>query len=665
MTFRTLIRRSLGFYWRSHLGVVIGAAIGSAALVGALVVGDSVKGSLREQALERLGDIDSALLPTHRLVGETLAERLFRLAPLDSGSDYAPLLILPATAVSLESGNRANSIQLIGVNGRFAGFGGELWSRRIEPGTAWLNEALAVQLGIREGQTVIVRANKPSALSEDAPIAPGSTASLSLRLRVASIAPPESLGDLDLVGSGESAFNLFVRLEDLQQAGEVAARVNCILARSASVESRVAVPEPVADLMSEMGIGEPLHTAAHPDSQPVQTQSARLRKAWRFADTQCSVTTVAEALVELSSERVFLDPPVERAAREADTNARPLLTYIANLIRSGTNATPYSMVTAAGPPWTPDDLADDEILLNQWLAEDLQAHRGDAVTLAYYDPESGARLTERTNTFRVHSIVPMNMPWADRTLMPDFPGIEKAESTAEWDTAFPLTYKIRPQDDDYWEQYRGTPKAFITLAAGQRMWANRFGKVTAIRFPVQIDGQSALTPTPSAGERGNRQSAQPAAETGRSQSASTQSEKATQVSSLPAGEDRGKGERTDAFRAALERRILSGLDPAELGLRFEPVRAQALQAAEGAQDFGGLFIGFSLFLIAAALILMALLFQFGLEQRAAEVGTLAGAGLHAQAGAAAASGRRRGVGVHRRVLACSAACSTPRPCCSG
>ena len=38
-------------------------------------------------------------------------------------------------------------------------------------------------------------------------------------------------------------------------------------------------------------------------------------------------------------------------------------------------------------------------------------------------------------------------------------------------------------------------------------------------------------------------------------------------------------------------------------------------------DFGGLFIGFSFFLIAAALLLMALLFQFGLEQRATEIGT--------------------------------------------
>jgi len=78
----------------------------------------------------------------------------------------------------------------------------------------------------------------------------------------------------------------------------------------------------------------------------------------------------------------------------------------------------------------------------------------------------------------------MDLAWADRTLMPNFPGIENAESTQDWDAGFPLIYKIRPKDEEYWKQYRGTPKAFVTLAAGQKMWANRFGNLTAIRFPI-------------------------------------------------------------------------------------------------------------------------------------------------------------------------------------
>ena len=51
----TLVTRSLTFHWRTNLAVLLGVAAASAVLAGALVVGDSVRGSLREIALGRLG----------------------------------------------------------------------------------------------------------------------------------------------------------------------------------------------------------------------------------------------------------------------------------------------------------------------------------------------------------------------------------------------------------------------------------------------------------------------------------------------------------------------------------------------------------------------------------------------------------------------------------
>src|SRR6516164_9127081 len=76
MTFWLLIRRSLRFHARTHLGVVLGAAIGSAALVGALIVGNSVRGSLRERALTRLKTIEFAMSPGDRFFREDLGERM-------------------------------------------------------------------------------------------------------------------------------------------------------------------------------------------------------------------------------------------------------------------------------------------------------------------------------------------------------------------------------------------------------------------------------------------------------------------------------------------------------------------------------------------------------------------------------------------------------------
>src|SRR5207248_8688791 len=188
------------------------------------------------------------------------------------------------------------------------------------------------------------------------------------------------------------------------------------------------------------------------------------------------------------------------------------------------------------------------------------------------------------NSFRVRSVVSMELPWADRTLMPNFPGIENAESTQDWDAGFPLTYKIRPKDEWYWKKYRGTPKAFVSLAAGQKMWGNRFGNLTAVRYSMPAEPPSASVLNKSVHGGPNAAPAEPAR----------------------AGVQPGAPDVQD-FRAATERNLFQNLSPADIGLNFEPVRRQALAAAEQSQDFGGLFLGFSLFLIVAALLLMALL----------------------------------------------------------
>ena len=50
-----LVGRSLVHHRRTHLGVAAGAAIATAVLVGALGVGDSLRHSLTEGALRRIG----------------------------------------------------------------------------------------------------------------------------------------------------------------------------------------------------------------------------------------------------------------------------------------------------------------------------------------------------------------------------------------------------------------------------------------------------------------------------------------------------------------------------------------------------------------------------------------------------------------------------------
>lgn len=573
MTFRTLIRRSLRFHWRSHLGVVLGAAIGSAALIGALVVGDSVRESLREQALIRLGQVELSLSAGDRLFRSALATELASaVRDRDSAAvPFEPVLLVEGSASTSGGSARVNRLQVIGISPGFWNLTGEsARAKSVPPGHVLLNQALATALGVTNGDVIVVRVPKPNALTGDFAVSQKSDASLALRFNVQAIVGQQELGDFSLRATPFGAFNAFVNLEELQAKLELNAQANVVL----------------------VGRNQPKEEASRYSSYLLSVAQSELEANWTLADAQLQFhpTTNSHGW-ELKTPRVFLDAPITRAALVADANAQPILTYLATLLHAGTNATPYSMVTAAGLPWAPKDLRDDEIVVSQWLAEDLQVKPSDEIAMSYFLPESGAKLEEATNIFRVHSIVPLEMPWADRTLMPDFPGIEKAESTSEWDAGFPLTYKVHPKDDDYWKQHRGTPKAFITLAAGQKIWGNRFGNLTAIRFAI---------PTNAVGTS--------------STSSQTVSEKnGDAVERIPT---------TEEYRATLEKRILANLKLEELGLRFEPVREQALKAAEQSQDFGGLFLGFSFFVIVAALLLMAMLFQFGLEQRAPEIGTL-------------------------------------------
>src|SRR5437762_1779261 len=112
MTVGALIKRSLRFHWRAHLGVVLGAAVGSAALIGALVVGDSVKQSLYDRAIARLGWIDVALSSNERFFPNEMVSG-FRLFTTNGWARASAFSQLPGMAASQDGTARANRVNVI------------------------------------------------------------------------------------------------------------------------------------------------------------------------------------------------------------------------------------------------------------------------------------------------------------------------------------------------------------------------------------------------------------------------------------------------------------------------------------------------------------------------------------------------------------------------
>ncbi|HTG44136.1 MAG TPA: ABC transporter permease, partial [Verrucomicrobiae bacterium] len=537
MTTAQLIVRSLRFHFRAHLGVVLGAAIGTAALVGALLVGDSVRISLRALALSRLGQIETALAPRDRLFRDDLSEHL----AAELKRPAAAVLQLPAIAIRSDGATRANDVQVLGVTKKFW----TLAPRRLpaadsDSSGVVVNQTLARQLNVRIGDEILLRVQKPSRLSRDAPISPQQDFNVALRLPISAIVTEEQLGRFSLQANQLPPFNAFVPLALLQQRTEATNRANLLL----------------------IGQGET-------SLPPLAEMQRALARVWQLADAGLKLVALTNVPgFELRSDQVFLDPAVIAAAQRAAPKAEGVLTYFVNELRVGERSTPYSMVAGLEKPTIPSAMNDDEILLSAWLIDDLQATPGQEIELKYYTVGASRQLEVTSRRFRIRGNAPAGSIYSDPQLMPEFPGVAEAESSQEWDAGFPIDLKlIREKDEDYWKKQRGTPKAFVTLNAAQQMWTNRFGILTGLRFP-------------------------------------------------PVG----------ATPEAVGRALLENLSPAAVGLTFQPVRAQALAASAEALPFGQLFLGFSFFLIVAALVLMALLFQFGLEQRMAEVGTLLAVG---------------------------------------
>ena len=73
-------------------------------------------------------------------------------------------------------------------------------------------------------------------------------------------------------------------------------------------------------------------------------------------------------------------------------------------------------------------------------------------------------------------------------------------------------------------------------------------------------------------------------------------------------------------------RLRSKLDPIALGISVRDIREESLAASRGATNFGEYFTYFSFFLVVSAVMLAALFFKLGVEQRVREVGLLRAVG---------------------------------------
>jgi putative ABC transport system permease protein len=532
---RRLVLRSLTHHARMHLGALLTAALVAAVVVAALGVGDSVRSAMSEVAAGRTGGVRFAAHARDRLWRQELA----RDTAGELGVPVSGSLQTNAVLAKPDGSARLHDGRVLGVDDTF-------WSlspsgRR--PLEAWpedgaaVSETVAARLGVVVGDRLVLRVERPAALPREAPMSPDEDATVTILVEVAAVLDAGAFGSFSLSIGPRPPANVVLPIVRLQRALGEPGRVNTLLAAAGPRD------------------GDRLREA--------------VAKHVRLDDLGMSVQPVRDGReLELTTRRIFLEGDAAHAAL-ALPGARGVLAWLVNDLGAGGRHTPYSVVAALPPGGAllPEDLADDEIVVNTWLAEDLAARAGVEIRLTYFVIEDDGRLDERTSGFRIRGIVPIEGEAADRDLMPEFPGMTDSESCRDWEPGFPLDLtRIRDEDEAYWDEHRGTPKAFVSLAAGKSLWKNRFGDLTAVRLPAE------------------------------------------------------------GGTAGLERRILERLDPAAFGLAFVDVIEAAEASRDEAMDFGSLFLGFSAFLVGAALLLLGLVVALNVSRRRPEIATLLAVG---------------------------------------
>jgi ABC-type lipoprotein release transport system permease subunit len=546
-------------YFKSNLLVALGIVVSTTFLTGSLIIGDSVRYSLQQSTFSRLGETTHLVSVKERYFRQEMANEMEADNPEIKAT---PILLLEGMAIADGGQNRVNKVQIVGVSKDFEEISKTNLFAELQNNEIGISQNLAERLQIKEGDNLLVRIQKASLIPMNAPFVSVEETSVSLQAMVKKVVQKEELGRFNLKNSQTAPYNIFLSINRLNKLMEFEGKANQILITSQFESEKVT---------------ESVKNSLTPEDAGLQVKN---------------IESTNE--IEISTERVFLEDKISETLNKLP-DADLILTYFVNGIEAspnpskvgepkiqnpkpatsnpqhetlsfkpGTSSIPYSFVSSI-----PDyQLEENEIALNRWAADDLQAKIGDSIALQYFEIGPQRQLVNKKATFVLREIISMDSKWADRTRVPHLPGLSDAGHCREWEAGVPINLDaIREKDEKYWEDYKGTPKAFVSEKAALQMWSNRFGNYTAVRFPA------------------------------------------------------------DTFDENKYKQLFaSEIEPSDLGMSVAPIRQQGVQAAQNGTDFSGLFIGLSFFLLVAAIILTALLFRFNLENRSTQIGLFAALG---------------------------------------
>ncbi|MDR3183479.1 MAG: ABC transporter permease [Planctomycetaceae bacterium] len=495
-----------------NFAVASGVMCTAAVLTGALLVGDSMTGSLRGLTLDRLGSVDSILFAPH----------FIEPAVGKAEEDFEDVVYLSA---AVEHNGSVCAAQILGIDAQHSNV---LNGSGVEFA---VNQALADKIAVEDGAELSLRFLSPQSIPPESALGRKDNL-IRTTMTVRQITANSGIGRFSLKNNQQAEPLVIVPLEWLQRKLNAGGKVNAVLIKNSNAAELL--PDTLASAsLNNIGINI-------------------TKKGGRFY---------------ITSQRLLFSAEQAAAVQKTLPDAESGLLYLVTAIKAVKNGreVPYSTVYCGETEnvhWKDSTAAEaiqsesrPPIMLNRWTANDLAVQCGDEIELTWFAADN-VNVT-KTQKFTLTQIVDDSPSAA--ALVPEVKGLTDEASIAGWDPPFPFdAKKIRKTDEEYWDKHGAAPKVFVSFAAGRQLFAGRFGNVTTII--------SAETFHPAPG------------------------------------------------------------DAAVFGLNVVPVKALGLAASQGTTPFSVLFLSFSFFIIASALMLVVMLFRLSVEMKAAQIGIRLAAG---------------------------------------
>ena len=381
-----LLLRSLAHYWRTNAAVVGGVATAVAVLAGALLVGQSVRASLRDLLVERIGATAYAVSADRYFREDLLEKATLSFSPPTHEKESVPfsscpIIAVPGILMRESSGRRAYGVNVYGVDERFWRFHGLAAPEEFGDRAAVVGAPLAAHLDARPGDSLLLRIETDRDIPGESLYGRRESAGRTIRLTCSGVASPQQLGEFALRPGQGTVFSVFVPLKRLQRDLAQPSRVNAVLFAGGSQDD---LPPQLRQALRERAslsdVGLRLRTArtgarrrsrarascwtirSHGRRSPRRTKQARRHPAcWPTWPTP-------SGRAGARFPTAWLPPPISAGHADRRPDGGGLAMY----------------------PDAPG--ANESIWLNEWAWRDLGIPIGEPVELEYYHWEDAAGL---------------------------------------------------------------------------------------------------------------------------------------------------------------------------------------------------------------------------------------------------------------------------------